>query len=73
MTILYFIFHMDMRYISFLVQMFSQPGTVMLAVLTSYFNGAFSDLYIGYVARHPFYVFNRDGKLVSISAIPVII
>ena len=51
----------------------SPPGTVMLAVLTSYVIGAFSDLYVGFGARHPVYVFNRGGKLVSISAIPVIV
>jgi hypothetical protein len=44
----------------------------MLAVLTSYY-GAFSDLYIGSGARHSVYVFNRDGKLVSISAILVVV
>ena len=48
MTILYFIFRMNMRYIYYLVQMlFSPPGTVMLAVLTSYFIGDFSQLCIG--------------------------
>jgi len=63
-----------MWYISYFVQMLlSPPGTVMLAVLTSYVIGAFSDLYVGFGARHPVYVFNRGGKLVSISAIPVIV
>jgi len=42
-------------------------------VLTSFFIGAFSDLCIGSGARHPVYVFNRDGKLVSIGTIPVIV
>ena len=53
--------------------LFSPPSTVMLVVLMSYFIGAFSDLNIGSGARHPVYVFNRDGKLVSISTIPVIV
>jgi hypothetical protein len=45
MTLLLFIIHMNMRYISYLVQMlFSPPGTVMLAVLTSYFIDAFFQL-----------------------------
>jgi len=60
---------MDMLYISYLIQMlFSPPSTVMLAVLTSYFIGVFSDLYTGSGARHPIYVFNCDRKLVCISA-----
>ena len=55
-----------MKYISYLVQMmFSPPGSVMLAVLTSYFIGAFSDFYTGLHLQ-------RDGELVSISVISVI-
>jgi hypothetical protein len=72
-TLLHFIFHMNVQCISYLVQMFSPPGTVMLAVLTSYFISAFSDLYIGSGARHTVYICNSDGKPVSISAIPVIV
>jgi len=53
--------------------LFSPLGTVMFAVLSSYFSGAFSDLYIGSGAKQPVYAFNRDGKLVSISAIPVVV
>ena len=65
---------MNMRYISYLVQMLFTPlGTVMLAVLTRYFIGAFSDLFIGSGARHPVDVSNSNGKLVNISAIPVIV
>jgi hypothetical protein len=40
-------------------------------ILTSYFIGAFSDLYIGSGAKRPVYDFNRDGKLFSIRAIRV--
>jgi hypothetical protein len=72
-TLLHFIFHMNVQYISYLVQMFFPPVTVMLAVLTSYFISAFSDLYIGSGARYPIYVCNSDRKPVSISAIPVIV
>ena len=73
-TLLRFIFRMNVRYISYLVQMlFSLPRTVMLAVLTSNFSGAFFRLTIGYGARHRVYVHNFDGKLFSISVIPVIV
>jgi len=55
-----------MKYISYLVQMmFSPPGSVMLAVLTSYFIGAFSDFYIGSGARHAVYVFSVTGNLLA--------
>jgi hypothetical protein len=45
----------------------------MLAVLTSYFIGVFSDLCIGSGARHRVNVYNFDEKLVSISVIPAIV
>jgi len=63
---LYFIFRTNMKYISYLVQMmFSRPGSVMLAVLTSNFIGAFFDFYIGSGARHSVYVFSVTGNLLA--------
>ena len=68
-SILYFIFHLNMRQISYLVQMlFSPLGTFMLTILTSYFSDALCKVS---GARHSVYIFNRDWKLVSISVIPV--
>jgi len=68
-TILYFSFYVNVRYISYLVPMSSSPpGTVMLAVLTSFLSLLFPTGPI-----HPVYVFNPNGKLVSIAAFRVIV
>jgi hypothetical protein len=43
----YFHFDVNMWYIRYLVHISPPHGTVMLAVLTSYLTGVFSDLYVG--------------------------
>ena len=70
MTILYFTFHTCLRYISYLAQaLFSPLGIVILAVLTTSFFGASPNCTWALVQGNPVYVFNRDEKPVSISAI----
>jgi len=66
-AILYFIFHMCMWYISYLVLLFPHLALLFWQFQPVNFIGAFSDLFVGSDARHTIYVFNRDGKLVSIA------
>lgn len=43
-TILYFVLHTNMRYIACMAQVYFPPGIVLLAVLTTYYIGAFFKL-----------------------------